>query len=289
MLRYFTGIFFCLIIFVSNRVAAQEEVVKDPIVRLHYYNSNNSFQYILVESLLKAGKKFEPQKLKTIQLYLDSNIVDNLIGKVVTDEKGKAIITLPPQLKAIWNGAASHNFIAIEDGNQFELPITKSRISMDTSSSEGSRSVTVHVDQFVKGEWIVAPDVEMKIGVKRHGGILPAGDDVTSTTDSTGSVTVEFNKDSLPGDQKGIITLIARTEDHESFGNIITEKKCAWGKATIPDTHFFDQRTLWTRQSRTPYWLLGIAYCMVFAVWGTLIYLVMQMLKIRRLGKLDTD
>ena len=53
------------------------------------------------------------------------------------------------------------------------------------------------------GQWIPVNGVEMKIGVERLGGILSAGDDETYTTDSTGTVTTEFKKDSLPGDQHG--------------------------------------------------------------------------------------
>jgi hypothetical protein len=116
------------------------------------------------------------------------------------------------------------------------------------------------------------------------GGILPAGDEETYTTDSTGSVTAEFKKDSLPGDEKGNIVLAAKVEDNDLFGNLLVEKKAPWGIATKPDKNFFDQRTLWSTRFRTPIWLLFMAYSIVIGVWGTIIFLVFQIVKIKKLG-----
>jgi hypothetical protein len=125
----------------------------------------------------------------------------------------------------------------------------------------------------------------MKVGISRKGGILPAGDAPTYTTDSSGSVTVEFKKDSLPGDGKGNIFLAAKVEDNDTYGNLLIEKSVPWGVALKPDNNFFSQRTLWTTSNRTPPWLLFMAYTMIFIVWGTILYLVRQMFKIKKLSK----
>lgn len=288
--KFRTTFLLCSFVLLSNLIAAQgDSVVKEEVVKLHYYNSNNKFQYLLVESLLKAGKKYEPLPSRSVQLFLDSNSTENAIGVVVTNNAGKAIASIPPSLKSVWESSPKHSFLAVMAAKDEEktavLDITKSRIIMDTSSTEEARTISVHVDQFIHDAWVAAPDVEMKIGVKRHGGILSAGEEDTYTTDSTGTVTVEFNKDSLPGDPEGNILLVAKTEDNELFGNLSTEKKVSWGTVTVPDTNFFKQRTLWTTRFRTPYWLLIIAYTIVLGVWGTLIYLVTQLIKIRKLGR----
>src|SRR5690242_9479464 len=125
----------------------------------------------------------------------------------------------------------------------------------------------------------------MKAGVKRLGGILSGGDEATYTTDSTGTAIIEFKKDSLPGDEKGNIILAAKIEDNDLFGNLQVEKVVPWGKIQKADHSFFEKRTLWTTRFRTPYWLLFIAYTIVLSVWGTLIYLIYQFFKIRKLGK----
>jgi hypothetical protein len=143
----------------------------------------------------------------------------------------------------------------------------------------------VNVSALEGGEWIPAKDVEMKVGVNRLGGILSVGDEETYTTDSTGTVSAEFKKDSLPGDQQGNIILVAKVEDNDKYGNLLIEKTVPWGLAITPQKNFFDQRTLWSTRYRTPLWLLFIAYSIVIGVWGTIIYLVAQIVKIGKLGK----
>ena len=78
--------------------------------------------------------------------------------------------------------------------------------------------------------------------------------------------------------------LVAKVEDNEQYGNLIIEKTVPWGIATRVDNSFFNQRTLWSTRFRTPWWLLFMAYSIVIAVWGTIIYLVLQIVKIKKLG-----
>jgi hypothetical protein len=138
---------------------------------------------------------------------------------------------------------------------------------------------------FENNDWVPAKDVEMKIGVGRQGGVLSAGDEATYTTDSTGSIEVEFKKANLPGDVKGNFVVMAKVEDNEQYGNLVVEKTVPWGTQLKPDTGFFDQRTLWSTRFRTPFWLLFLVYAIVIGVWGTIIYLVWQIVKINKLGK----
>ncbi len=280
-----------LFILLNNKVAAQKEdsVTTEEVVKLRYYNENNSMQYLIVESMLKTGKKTEPQANKTFQLYLDSVAAENFITKITTDKTGKAKSFLPTSLKSIWDVNSLHKFIAVipgkEDEPAAELEITKARIQIDTASADGIRSITVQVMKYENGEWMPASDVEMKVGVQRLGSILSAGDEPTYTTDSSGTVTVEVTKDSLPGDAMGNFVIAAKVEDNDAIGNLLVEKKVAWGVPFIADNNFFNQRTLWSTRFKTPFWLLFMAYSIVISVWGTLIYLIFQLVKIKKLGK----
>jgi len=272
----------------TNKVSAQEKEEAEELVKLNYFTVNNGVQYLILENSLKTGRKTEPLKNKVFQLYLNSNSPENLIGKVSTDKNGKAKSFLPPSLKAAWAESANHTFIAVAAGKEdeiaAELEISKSKIIMDTLTTDGIRSITVQVMQLTDSVWVPAADVEMKVGVQRLGGVLSAGDEETYTTDSSGTATMEFTKDSLPGDQKGNFVLVAKIQDNDLYGNLIVEKTVPWGIAVKPDTSFFEQRTLWTTRFRTPIWLLIMAYSIFIGVWGTIIYLITQIVKIKKLG-----
>lgn len=268
-------------------VRAQEDTAGQSIVKLHYYNINNSMQYLILESTLKKNKIFTPQKNKTYHLFIDSSSAATHIAKLITNEEGKAKAFIPPAVKAAWDGSSKHTFI-VKDGDEEVINdyiINKSKISIDTTTTDSVRSITASVMRSENNEWVPAKDVEMKIGVERIGGsILTAGDEETYTTDSTGTIVVEFKKNKLPGDAKGNFTIAARVDDNDELGNLLIEKTVPWGSATKVDTSFFNQRTLWTTRFKTPYWLLIMAYGIVIGVWGTMIYLVMQIMKIKKLG-----
>jgi hypothetical protein len=203
---------------INNATAQEDSTAKKEtpkeLVTLKYFNENNGVQYLMLINFLKTGKKIEPQKNKVFKLYLDSSGAANLIGTVTTDDKGRAKSFLPPSLKVMWDVTAVHKFIAIvnskDEDAAAEIEIAKARIKIDTASEEKIKSITVQVTKFENNEWIPADEVEMKIGIQRLGGILSAGDEESYTTDSSGTIKVEFKKDSLPGDVKGNIILVAK-------------------------------------------------------------------------------
>lgn len=281
-------LFFFSFMLLNNRLVAQEDSIKpENVVSLHYFNSNGNVQYLILENLLKNGRIFTPQKNKTYEIYLDSGTQKNLISKVQTNENGLAKAFIPPSLKTVWDASPQHTFI-VKAGDEeviSDYAINKAKITLDTATVDGVRNITATVMKLDNNEWAPVSEVEMNLGIKRLASILPAGDEATYTTDSTGTVTVELRKDSLPGDQKGNILLAAKVEDNDQLGSLLVEKTVPWGVAVKPDNRFFDQRTLWTTRFRTPFWLLLMAYSMVIGVWGTIIYLITRLVIIKKLGR----
>jgi hypothetical protein len=272
-------------------VSAQDSAKKEFVVTVSYNMSDNKMVYLLVNTNTKVGKKVEPVKNSGVNLYLDSVSENNLIAKVKTNEEGVAKAFLPTGLKSAWESSALHKFVAVAEASkefgetEAEATVTKSKITIDTTSDGDARSIIVKVSAMKGTEWVPVKDVEMKVGISRMGGILSAGDEATYTTDSSGSVTVELKKISLPGDEKGNIVLAAKVENNDQYGNLLVEKTVPWGVAFKPDNSFFNQRTLWSTRNRTPPWLLFMAYSIVLGVWGTIIYLVSKFLKIKKMGK----
>jgi hypothetical protein len=124
----------------------------------------------------------------------------------------------------------------------------------------------------------------MKIGIKRLGADLQTGDEQSYTTDSLGRVRGEFKKTGMSGDAAGNIILVAKVEDNDQYGNLRIEKAIPWGVKFVANKDFF-HRALWASQFHSPVWLVLIAYFILITVWGTLIYLVFLLIKIRKLGR----
>ena len=270
---------------------AQDSTKKGLVVNIGYFVNDNKITWLMVNAKTKIDKKFQPVKDVTINLYLDKDSTANFVGKVTTDERGVAKAIIPSALKALWQESPAHTFIGISEANKefsetkTEATITKTKITIDTLSDGETKTIAVKVSSFNGTEWLPARDVEMKVGVSRSASsILSAGDEATYTTDSVGRITAEFKKTNLPGDEKGNIILVAKVEDNDKYGNLLVEKSVPWGVAIKQDNNFFDQRTLWSTRFRTPFWLLFMAYSIVIGVWGTILYLIFQIVKIKKIG-----
>jgi hypothetical protein len=263
---------------------------KDLQLNVAYYQPQNNVPYLLVTTKTKVERKFIGVNDLKVNVYLNNASDSNLIQSFQSNATGEERIYIPTSFKEAWDAASSFTFIAVAAANKgfdetkSEIAVTKAKIEIDTARIDETRTVTVRVKELQNGEWAPAKGVELKIAVKRSLGNLPIGDEETYTTDSTGSVTAEFKRDSLLGDSKGNFILIARTEDNENFGNLFAEKNVNWGVAPIIDDAF-NHRSLWETRNKTPIWLLGLAGSIIAGVWGTLIYLILQVIRIKKMGR----
>lgn len=289
-INYIALVFVCASALFPLMMSAQEK--EDPgkqYVNLRYYNVNNNVQYLLLSSQVRKDNQVNPQPNKIYDVYLESADPANLLCKCKTDARGEANIIIPPALKSVWDLSAQHVFIVKEGEEEIisDFTITRAQILMDTATVDSIRSISVQMNKWENNSWTPAPDVEMKVGVKRIGGIISAGDEDTYTTDSTGMVTVEMTKTDFPGDLKGNYVLAVKVEDNDSYGNLLVEKTVPWGSVLNPNNSFFETRALWSTRSRAPIWLLFMAYGIVISVWATLAYLVILLIRIKKLGTAD--
>jgi hypothetical protein len=292
LLKNKSGLILMTLLFAGIICDAQDSTNEKKELQLNvtYYLPQNNVPYLLVTTKTKVERKFIGVKDLKVNVYLNSTSDSDLIQSFQSNATGEERIYIPASFKGVWDAASSFRFIAVAaaskefEETKGEVQVTKAKIEVDTSRADETKNVTVTVKALQNGEWIPAKDVELKIAVKRSIGNLPIGDEETYTTDSTGSVTAEFKRDSLLGDSKGNFILVARTEDNETLGNIFAEKNVTWGVAPTIDNSF-NYRSLWATSNKTPVWLLFMAYSIVIGVWGTIIYLVSQLYKIKKLGK----
>jgi len=274
-----------------SKTYGQDSAVSSTVLSVRYFLPENKVPYIEVSTKNKKGRKFEPVKGISVNVYLNEAGEKNLLGKTITDFSGTGRVALPASFKATWDSLNEFKFVAVSDSSagveslSGDVTIKKAILVIDTTSAEGVRTVTAQLKEKKGNEWVAVKEIEMKLGLKRSLGNLSVGDAETYTSDSTGMASAEFKHDSMPGDVKGNLILVARVEDNENYGNLVVEKPVPWGVASKADLKFFDQRTLWSTRFRTPLWLLFIAYSIMIGVWGTIIYLVLQIIKIKKMGK----
>lgn len=256
-------------------------------VAISYFNTNNKVPYLAVNVKTKVNGRFQPVGGIPLKLFLDKDSTGTLIGTVRTNEKGFATTFIPPSVKKQWATSVGHTFLATFDGNKkfdsakADLTVGKAVILLSVTDD---KKITAFVQEMKNNALVPLKGVELKIAVRRLGGDLPVNETPTFTTDSTGQASADFKRDSIPGDSKGNITLVAKIEDNDQFGNLSIEKIVPWG-TKFKYVSTFNERTLFATRDKSPIWLQVISYSIMFAVWAILSYLVYNVFKIKKLGE----
>ncbi len=292
MSRYLRSVILLNLVFAIfyAQANAQDSTQAPTILGISYFLPANNVPYLAISTKKKVGRKFEPVRNIKINVYCNGETAANLLGTVTTAENGIAKLGFPPSFRNTWDSLNEFKFIAMSDSAAGQEPlntditIKKAILIVDTTSQDGTRMVTGELKEKNGSDWTPVKDIDMKLSVKRMDGNLSVGDKDTYTSDSAGVSSAQFMRDSIPGDAKGNITLVAQVDDNDTYGNLVAERTVSWGRAFAPPTNFFSQRTLWSTRFRTPIWLLAIAYSTVIGVWGTIIYIIFQLVRIKKLS-----
>jgi hypothetical protein len=274
-----------LILFLTE-ISFSQVAKNNLILGLGYFNNNNQLQYLKASTKAKISGKFQQVPGIHVSFYIGSEDPVNLLGKAVTNEKGIAHLFIPPSARAVWNKSSKQSFVVVsEPTKEYEVvhssfDLTKSRIQIDTTPD---RKITASFSEYKDSAWVVVKGVDMKISVKRLGGDLNVSETPTYTTDSMGLVNADFKLDKLPGDSAGNLIIVAEVDDNDMYGNLTTEKSVPWGEP-FRYVSAFNQRSLFARRGWSPLWLEWMAYSIIAAVWGILIYLFLQIRKLKKLG-----
>jgi len=257
------------------------------VLGVKYYNDNNAAQHLVVSAKSKIDGKFQKIANIPFKVYITSDAdKNNLIGAGITSERGEYILFIPPIAKQEWIKSATQNFVAVSattklyDEARGELAITKAKLKIDTIDG---KMVHAKLLVLIDSTWKPMVGIEMVLTVKRLGGNLNISETATYTTDTAGAVTGEFKRENLPGDNKGNLVLVANVIDNDIYGNLSAETTVPWGSKLIYSTNY-NHRSLFARRGHSPFWLEFLAYGIILAVWVVIIYLVLQIKKIVKLG-----
>jgi hypothetical protein len=151
---------------------------------------------------------------------------------------------------------------------------SKPRISLKTTTEDQKKVIvaTVTLDGKPKA------DLTVNFYVKRLFGNLDIGHDQTL---DDGTAAVAFPAD-LPGDQSGRLHVIAAITNPESYKGSQVEMEFEGAAVKSAGENEFP-RALWTPQA--PAILIVTVLAILFLVWGTYGYVVVQLVKIRAGGE----
>jgi len=227
--------------------------------------------------------KFVPAKNTQVNFYVVNDKKKQLLKSVKTDIKGQAVIVLQKDLPldedlAFTIVAKIENDTLYEDTEE-KMHYKDASLTLNLNPQDTARLVTAKVTETGKGGIeIPVKGAEVRFYVQRLFGIMPAAENNTIETDEKGEASFAFPRN-IPGDTTGVITVAARMEDNEQFGNVENKAVTSWGTvlAIVRDPF---PRALWEPYAPLP---LVISISMLFGgVWFTYFFIFFNLRKIKK-------
>lgn len=235
---------------------------------------------------LKAGMRAKVKgqfinlyKMK-VSFFQVVNEEDIPLGFKITDGNGKTVFNVKgDSLKTDAEGKLQFKVVfagnkVIESVEEF-VSFKRARLEITPVKEDSLLTVQVKLVDVGTGEEIPVKETTVEIFVTRMFLPMKVGE---GTTDENGEASIEF-PNNLPGDAKGNITILAKLEENDSYGNLEASAVEKWG-IPVSDKPEEQPRALWS--SHPPMWMLITFVILMVAVWGHYIVIVYELFRLRK-------
>ena len=281
-----TTSFLALLITSPGKIIAQTDTTKkeaatySPLIEFVSIQKNDNS--VDLKTSVKAkinGTLIKLTGLK-IEFTIGADSTAKILGEAVTDSKGVAIFTCKPdQLTTDKEGKL--NFKAsfagkdsLESAEEM-IVVKRGRLEITPVKEDSLLTVKVKLVDLSSGTEMPVDSTTLGVYVKRLFSALKLGE---GTTDATGETTVEIPND-LPGDAKGNLTLLARLDENETYGNMEASVVQQWGTPVSDEVKELP-RALWS--SHPPIWMLITFVVLMSTVWGHYLVIIIQLFRLRK-------
>ncbi|MFZ1263220.1 MAG: hypothetical protein WAT34_06875 [Chitinophagaceae bacterium] len=235
-----------------------------------------------LKAALNAKVKGSAIKLPLLKVtfLLVTDTAEKELGFVITDRVGKAVFNVKADALATDKEGKLH-FKAVFAGNKAmepvneELTIKRARLEITPVKGDSLLTVQVKLIDVGTGTETPVPEIALGIFVKRTFFPLKIGE---GTTDENGEVSVEIPQ-KLPGDAKGNITLLAKLDENELYGNMEAGVTQPWG-TPVSDKFQELPRALWS--AHPPLWMMITFIILMCTVWGHYLVIIIQLFRLRK-------
>ena len=125
-------------------------------------------------------------------------------------------------------------------------------------------------------QWVPVENLDIQFYVPRTFSLLKVG----KGTLSNGTASLEFPT-SIPGNRLGYLTLLAKVEENEVYGNVEVSGTINWGKPLPPMKII--KRGL--GDTDAPLWMVYTLLVLLSGVWLHVIYVLSLVIRINIIGK----
>ncbi len=156
-------------------------------------------------------------------------------------------------------------------------------VKLELTTGEEIKSITATV---LSADSTKLPlnEVDVHFYVKREFGLMRIGE-LSNYTGTDGKVKVVF-PEKIVGDSEGNVTLVVKIENNFLYNDNETTAIKKWGTPLLSHEDEFSRRALWGARDKSPVWLLLLANGIIAAVWAVIVYVIYNLFRIKKAGKI---
>jgi hypothetical protein len=259
--------------------AQETETVSPSIVFSSVQKADNSIDLkVAVSAKIETG--FVKLYFLKIKFYGLQDTAATELGTIVTDRNGKGVFNVKPDAIKVNKDGTVHFKAVLDakknlDGAEEELTFSRARLEITPVKEDSLLTAKVKLIDLATGQEVPVAETTVGIFVKRNFYPLKVGE---GTTDAAGEAVIEV-PNNLPGDAKGNLTLLAKIDDNEKYGNLEASSVQQWGYA-VSDKDQELPRALWS--THPPLWMLITFIVLMTTVWGHYIVIIYELFRLRK-------
>jgi len=266
----------------THRLFAQKEKKNKARINVEYVKIMDGEIYFNIKSSARIKKKTVPVSNIELTIYNEIDDEEVELGKAKTNDKGetrfslKNIHSITADTSNVYNILVSFSgdesfkkakkSISFKDANITAKIITKDSINYVTATLTDNNTKDPIVDE------------SLTVQVHRLFKPLRIGEEFNET-DEDGAIIVPV-EEGIPG-VDGNLTFEIVLDDSDDFGTVIAMVSGPVG-IPITDESTFDERTMWSPRNKTPVFLLIFPNLIIFGIWGFIVYLIINLVKLSK-------
>jgi molybdopterin-containing oxidoreductase family membrane subunit len=276
------GIILLLILISAPHARAQDENKIHTVLKLEYFHIDSA-QELTATLRAKVEGRYLPLKGMEIDFKFIRDKEEKSMGTGLTDEQGKVTLPLPEEILATKGDKGIYSFAVSFSGkdnyDKSSGSASMKPLRMEISFFQKGQEKMIDLKAFETGkkeEWVPVDKLDIKFYVPRTFSFLKFG----QGTITNGLTSMEFPT-TIPGNQMGYLTVVAKVEENETYGNVSVSGIINWGKPLIPVK--IVKRGL--GDTDAPLWMVYTLIVLLSLVWFHYMYVIFTVFRIRHLGK----
>jgi hypothetical protein len=266
-------------IIATGNVFAQKSKKKTTRIGVEYFKNNLKTESLVATLRIKEGR-YVPLSNILVHFYCINDTAKVMLDKIRTDEKGEAIFLIEDNPKIFKDSLGYMSFEIEYPGN-----ITNKGVAKKITVKQANLEISFYQKDTVKyievnaneigpdNQFTPVKDLNILLYVKGTFSLLNFGKE---KTDENGKIMIEFPVD-MPGDVLGVLTIVIKIEDDDTYGTIESRGEINWG---IP-VKLAEEKQRGLGDTDAPLWMVYTLIILLSTVWFHYLYVIFMILKVK--------